>query len=433
MKVLLTNTVLLNGGDAAIMMAVLQHLRQAFGPDAELLVCEAQPEVTRAHYPDVALTESLFRHFLRPAASGRWRIVWGLWRFGWWYLSLPRVYLAAWCYARGLRGLARRLLGRREWEGFATYASADAVVSTGGTYLVEHYWLSPRLFEYRVARILGKPLVFYTQSLGPFTRPALRRRLRRIFRAAALILVRDDRSRDHLLDLGVAGDDIHRLPDVVFALDAPSTPASPGDRLRVAVSVRDWPYFRERGAGEGMAAYRNAVAGAVADLVRRHGAAVTFVSTCQGVPAYTYDDARVAHAIARALPDDVRPSVTVDDAFHRPEDLLAMLASFDLVIATRMHMAILALIAGVPVLPIVYEFKTRELLDRLGYAEWAADAPVLEIERLEADQVTAAVEAVAGRLPEVRAVLAERVRVLRLEADRAVVLLRAAIPTRANR
>jgi colanic acid/amylovoran biosynthesis protein len=39
-----------------------------------------------------------------------------------------------------------------------------------------------------------------------------------------------------------------------------------------------------------------------------------------------------------------------------------------------MHMAILALTAGVPVLPIAYEFKTQELFTRLGLAEMVLES-----------------------------------------------------------
>ena len=39
---------------------------------------------------------------------------------------------------------------------------------------------------------------------------------------------------------------------------------------------------------------------------------------------------------------------------------------FRSVVATRMHVAILALLMGVPVLPIAYEFKTSELFGKLG-------------------------------------------------------------------
>ena len=45
---------------------------------------------------------------------------------------------------------------------------------------------------------------------------------------------------------------------------------------------------------------------------------------------------------------------------------------FDFVVATRMHMMILSLCVGTPVLPIAYEFKTKELAARLGIADVTA-------------------------------------------------------------
>jgi colanic acid/amylovoran biosynthesis protein len=53
-------------------------------------------------------------------------------------------------------------------------------------------------------------------------------------------------------------------------------------------------------------------------------------------------------------------------------------ADFDFVISTRMHMAILSLCAGVPVLPISYEFKTTELYNGLSQSQWVTDISHIE-------------------------------------------------------
>src|SRR3546814_6657409 len=63
-----------------------------------------------------------------------------------------------------------------------------------------------------------------------------------------------------------------------------------------------------------------------------------------------------------------RSRVRVDDRFHTPEALRDRYAGYDMVVATRMHAAILALCAGTPVMPLAYEFKTAELFGRLGFA-----------------------------------------------------------------
>lgn len=54
------------------------------------------------------------------------------------------------------------------------------------------------------------------------------------------------------------------------------------------------------------------------------------------------------------------------------------LQDFDLCIGTRMHMCILSLISGTPVLPIAYEFKTQELFGEIGLKEWVTDIEVIE-------------------------------------------------------
>src|SRR5690606_1440113 len=188
-----------------------------------------------------------------------------------------------------------------------------------------------------------------------FTRADSRRDVARAVDSASLVLLRDDLSLAHLRDLGVRDDHLHVTADVAFALaderslrearaggDFP-TARPDGTAPRVAVSVREWSRFAGGSAEEGMAAYRQAVAAAVTYMVERRGARVTFLATCQGVPEYWTDDSRTALEIVELLPEHVRQAVEVDRDFHRPAELAARLRDFDLVITTRMHMAILAL------------------------------------------------------------------------------------------
>ena len=433
MRVLVTNSVVLNGGDMAILEAVLEQVQGAFGPDVEVRVESSRADVARRYYPDLPLEAPLHTRAVgekRPPSPSLPVRAWAYaaWRTRWW-IEAPRCYLAAYLIRRGRPDLARRVVRAEAWEALRDLAGYDLVISTGGTYLVENYWLVPVLFNYRVALLLGKPLVFYTQSMGPFTRPRYRRALRSIFRAARLVLLRDERSRRHLEEVAGPLSHAHVLPDVAFGLARPErltaaqeAAPSQGRPLRVAVSVREWPYFKERTPEAGMAEYEDAVAAAVTALVERHGAEVAFLSTCQGVPEYRYDDGAVAERIADRLSPEVRRCVQVDRQFHPPEELLERLGTFDLVVATRMHMAILALVAGVPVLPIAYEFKTKALFERLGLGEWVQD-----IERVTPSGLTSASERLLGRLDELRRSLFEGVERLRREALAAQDLLADAV------
>ena len=182
----------------------------------------------------------------------------------------------------------------------------------------------------------------------------------------------------------------------------------------MAVSVREWPYAQTT-------QYHEAVRAATTHLVRERGAEVVFASTCQGNAAYRYDDGAIAQTIADGLPPDVRDHVRVERSYFRPEALMDLYASCDLVIATRMHAAILALCAGTPALPVAYEFKTEALFARLGREDW-----VEHIERTTPDSMTRTVERVIAALPDARADLFARVDAMRADALGAADVLREA-------
>lgn len=421
MKVVITNTVLLNGGDAAILMAVVRHARSTFGDDTEIVVADTQPELARAYYADFEIIAPLYRHAFPPKRKARFPKVHGAWRFARWYSNLPRLYAAAFALGRGQTAVARAATTRKEWETLRHYAEADVIISTGGTYLVENYWLAPRIFDFRIALLLGKPLILYTQSMGPFESPSTRSALKSIFRNAALVLLRDEESMAHLHDLCDPNEVQARLAaDAVFSLADPAALIAaagkemPERGVKVAVSVRRWPFFKTMPEEEGMRAYKAAVAEVVELLVRRYDAAVTFVSTCQGVDGYAYDDSRVAQEIADLLPSDAAQHVMVDAGFHRPDDLIARLPEFDLIVATRMHMAILGLAAGVPVLPISYEFKTRALFERLGMGDLVCD-----VEGVSDGRLTDALRRFLDELPRRRSELFRKVEEERRRADSA--------------
>ena len=401
-RVLITNCVVLNGGDAAILYGLLDRLRAALGPDIGVVIVDDQPEEVRTHYPELDTRPRLEKTFRPPP---RTRVLGRMIT----ELRRARLLAGAWCMDRGLAGLSRIWLNRAHRSALEAFRRSDVVVSTGGTYLVERYPIEGRLLELEVALAMRRPLVLFTQSLGPFQRRRHQRALRTIIPRARLVLLRDERSRRHLNDLGIAGGNVHVVADGAFALTARPVRGR-HEELRVAVSVRDWPYA----AGDSSTindAYRDALAALTERLVSERGAEVTFLSTCQGTPEYWTDDSAVAAAVTERLDPVMRGSVHVDRSFHRPQELLEILGGFDLVVATRMHIAILALVAGVPVFPVAYEFKTRELFERLGLGDWVYDFEALGHAAFPDD-----VERFIDQLPASHALLQARVELERQSA-----------------
>jgi colanic acid/amylovoran biosynthesis protein len=276
-------------------------------------------------------------------------------------LNQLRFKAGLWFLKRSIPLLPHVFLDSIERRDLLEYKTADLIVSSGGTYLVENYSMAARIFDYQISLYLERPLVFFTQSLGPFAKPENRAALRPIFDESVAILVRDEQSRHNLNELGVENKNVHVVADAAFALSdlealesAKSRFLQPGKRLRVAISVREWKYFKTVEPAQGMNRYYEALRALSDHLVERYDAEITFLSTCQGMPEYWTDDSRVAQEI-------------------------------------------LALSVGTPVLPIAYEFKMRELFERLAQGRWVQD-----IEAISADALINAVDQLLKALPDIR-------------------------------
>lgn len=401
MRVVITNTAMCNGGDAAICFAIMAVVRDAFGRDVSFTLVDPLADVARRYYPEIDIVQAAGFGFSLPGPFRR-----GNRRIN--RSRIPRLRIARRLQSLGT-WLSDLLVSPREKPALHAYRNADLVISTGGTYLVDHYDTTPRLFDLELALYAGKRPIFYTQSLGPFQVPGRAAAVRPYFEQSPLILLRDEKSQRYLTMLGTAPAKMHVLADSVFAMARPETlnaaKVARSQLKRVAISVRRWSFFQGQNGDTGMKRYTAAVARAAEWLVRERGCEVTFISTCQGIPEYHYKDSEVADEIVAQVSDAFLHSrMRVDSGFHNPVELQAMLAQFDLVIATRMHMAILSLCAGVPVLPIAYEFKTTELFTRLGMAKW-----ILPIEAAADDTLVLMLEDFIGNLPERRKALFEAV------------------------
>lgn len=412
------NAVLSNGGDAAILRGMERALRAASPRELRFVVFDSNPDVTASRFPDLELRPALSSLVWPDAKNVGARLVRRL-RYG--------------LRARGLRDAASVMrvdpsrepgdraytrLGVPTRRALEALLRADAVVSTGGTYLTDTYWLGPRLAAFDAVAALGRPFALYTQSLGPFEDAETRRRLASVFASARLTVLRDTRSADEVQMLApsartaVHADAAFGLADsdILAAAQDRTVPAAP----HVVFSVREWSHFSREPAAVGMARYRVSVASAVKRVVRSWGGRVTFLSTCQGTPGYRYDDAAVARRIAADLPAPIREHMRVDARPRTPAELISAYGEADLVVATRMHAAILALCAGTPVVPIAYERKTFDLFDRLGLIDWVEDIETTG--EIAPTSLADRMEYVRSKLPRVRRELFARVEEARSDA-----------------
>jgi len=395
-KILITNTVALNGGDAAILRGTMKILQASFGTNTEFTVYDAQAEVASRYYPCLNFRSMIYWQksdlfgLKRPRRLIR-------------KINRLRVQLGSLCWIHRLFFVSKVILNSEELTTLAEYRSADLIVSTGGTYLVENYSLTPRILDYKISLWLKRPLVFFTQSLGPFSDRSYRKTFKKIFDQACVILLRDFHSLENLRQIGVRNRNIYVTPYAAFALSDRSELSkswyryNPSKAPKIAISVRKWKRYKNINSVLGERNYLRAICDLTAYLVDTYDADVTFLSTCQGIPEYFLDDSLVALDIVSMLPDRITQAVTVNREFHTPGELTEILKTYDMVVATRLHMAILSLGVGTPVLPIAYEFKTQELFNKLGQGKW-----VIDIEEIESATIITYVDRFLDSLKEIR-------------------------------
>jgi colanic acid/amylovoran biosynthesis protein len=366
-KVAVIGTVLLNGGDAALLFAQRRTVEGAFGA-VDLVVFDYQAEAAASRYPELDLRPSL------SSTVGRRRGALGMAALA---ARMLRILAGATALRYRARAVARVVAGNA-FAALDAYRDADMVMTPGGTFMLERYRPWTRLVDQAAVLLLRRPLVFFTQSFEPVHGSLARAGFGAVLRRARLVLVRGEQSVRRVRSLGVAAERVLAAPDAafLFAGAAPSRDTEPSGRLRVAISVRSWPYLSEGLAGQ--LRYERAIGDLCGRLVQQHGADVVFVSTCQGAPEYWTDDSEVAARIAASLPAEIGRHVTVDRAFHRPDELLALLATFPIVIATRLHAAILALCGGAAVVAIGYADKTAEVFGGLGLGRWVVPMDSIE-------------------------------------------------------
>jgi colanic acid/amylovoran biosynthesis protein len=316
MNILISNSVPLNGGDEALLRALVESLKERWPQCTVTALCN-NLELTRQHLPDLTLASDL-----EFASNGSLR------------------------------------------EVSALYRQADIVLSAPGGFLHDFYPLEERLRGFEVALALRKPLILLGQSLGPFWNPASLRRLPEVLNRVSRICVRDHASKEHLLQAGVNPAKICQTADAAFLwrrLAPELFKPKDGPVRTVGLCFRAWPLDDTVAVQDTLAKAEQLARFLLQDSARE----LLFLSTCQGIPGYV-DDSQIALRIVERLPTELAQRCRVNRARLGPRALIRALGDCDAFIGMRLHACILSLLGGTPAMGLGYEQKTREIFHQLG-------------------------------------------------------------------
>jgi len=275
----------------------------------------------------------------------------------------------------------------------------DVLLSGGGSLLQDK--TSTRsilyyLFLIRAAERLGKRVMLYANGIGPVTKSANRRRVRRAVERADVVTLRDKNSAEELRRMGVTRTDLVVTADPVMTMDpVPAAQAAalladagvPADTPFAAVSVRRWT---------GEETFCRQIAAICDGLRERFGLSVVFLSMQRP------GDLEISEKIRGYM----RGPAYLPDGAYTPEELMGMLGQAAFVLSMRLHALIFAARMAVPVLGMVYDPKMDYYLELLNMPSAGS------VETLEAETALAAAADTMARRDALRDALRERAETL---------------------
>lgn len=288
---------------------------------------------------------------------------------------------------------------------FRELMKSDMLVMGGGTLMQDV--TSPRSVLYylgivTIAKMLGKPVVFYAQGFGPILKPFSRSMIKRVVNRVDVITVRDQESGEDFKACGVNKSPIHITADPALTISPEDVSDTRGKELLqgmfadpakplVAFSVRDWKQERR---------FKQTIARA-ADWFVEQGWNVLFL------PMHVPSDLAPSREIMEQM---TRPGACLLDAPVTFHDIMSVLKQCDYVVGMRLHSLILACMLQTPFIGISYDPKIDRFVERAGMPNAG------HITQLQEDALLALLAERLGSLEHEKAVIAAHSRQLAIEA-----------------
>ena len=269
---------------------------------------------------------------------------------------------------------------------FRTLRGTSMLVMPGtgmlGAYGTHHFGVHYELVKWSIiAKLRGCTILFVSVGGGRLKHPLSRWLIKSALSLADYRSYRDAFSKEYLESIGfdTSGDFVY--PDLAFSLPRPDS-AETDDHASgrvIGIGVMDY-YSKEHGGEYGERLYRQYLERVTSFVIWL----LEHTYTVQLLIGDLVYDQRVRHDVLemvkkRAVYEDGQ---LISEPVFSVEQLLAQLATTDIVVASRFHNVLLALMLNKPVISISYDEKNDSLMTQFGLAEYRHS-----IERIDVDEL----------------------------------------------
>lgn len=391
-----------NTGDLGLLEATVARLREELGPHVSLwseevfshVEAEVQGHLDRLGMRSVPALIPLRQH--RGWSRARWLAHLALTAF-----AVLAVRLLGW------RVVA--LLPKVVADPLRALRDADVVISKAGGHLystADRRIGSPTyLFTIWASTILKRPTVIYAQSVGPFSSRLADALARRALRGVALATAREPRSHAWLRDTIADATRLHLTADEGFHLKPVIDPPGASEP-ELGITAIAWRYPGQLDPRAAANRYEGALADVARWYIDDRGGRVSIIRWLIG--GHREDDREVVDRLIERI---ARPGRVEAIGPFEPPQASRRLGQMEMLVASRLHSAIFAMVAGTPAVAIEYLPKTGEIM-----AMAAGDGWVVPIEGVDRGRLLGKAQELQRRLPEVTETLSRTIPELRSRA-----------------
>ncbi len=236
--------------------------------------------------------------------------------------------------------------------------------------------LMSRTLDIMVARSLGKPVVLFPNSVGPFRTWLGRFLVRLSLNNCDYLLIRDPISYNIVNQLGIRSTKLLTYDTALLFNEAIQPNLNSNDLHRPVIGVSAGIYSNSLSKVE-VQNYIESHANALDDAVEKFGFTVAFLP--HYISGFSNDDLDVSNRILEKMDNKDQAKIITTEGVPEFKYLLNQM---DLVLSSKMHPAILAATAYVPVLCIVYDHKQTGFFQRLDMSQCTLDISEVSHETL---------------------------------------------------
>jgi polysaccharide pyruvyl transferase WcaK-like protein len=241
-----------------------------------------------------------------------------------------------------------------------------------------------------IAKLCRCKLLFVSVGVNPLRRPVTRYFLKASLALADYRSYRDIFSQEHLQALGFDTRHDTVYPDLAFSLPRPAMPARPDrDGTQRVIGVGLITHYYQRTPSENVETIYCEYVAKIAIFVTwllEHKYTVRLV-----IGDFVYDG-RVRQDLRELLERgglNYENGRIIDEPATSVDELLSQLATTDVVVASRFHNVVLALMLKKPVVAISFHEKVESLMTAMGLKEFCQDIAHVDVERLIGQFTTA--------------------------------------------